>query len=124
MTCLMFLVIIVSNSTYNLFVDGKYCLTFTEPQPIDRTDFNTGFISTLNTCQYVWVRKNQKNHGFQVIIESQSQILKQMKMVNIKRSGTRLCYCVKMIILQGHCKQVAQSENSPFHLNVEQYCPI
>ncbi|KAM9950224.1 hypothetical protein ACTFIT_011472 [Dictyostelium discoideum] len=53
------LVIIVSNSTDNLFVnDGKYCLTFTEPQPIDRTDFNTGFISTPNTCQYVWVNKN------------------------------------------------------------------
>ncbi|KAM9953660.1 hypothetical protein ACTFIR_008747 [Dictyostelium discoideum] len=124
----------VTGSPDNIFVDGKYCLTFTGPQPIDRTDVNPGFVSTLDIGQYVWIDKN--NNGKE---ESDEPLLPDVQVIITSSNGTKIAdlvtdengkyalkdqvpgsYCVQMVI-PDHYKQVAQSEDSPFDSDVK-YC--
>ncbi|KAM9984481.1 hypothetical protein ACTFIZ_004192 [Dictyostelium cf. discoideum] len=74
-----------SNYIFDILLAGDYFFvatsidsTFTEPQPIDRTDVNLGLVSTIVMCQYVWIDKNNNGKeesdepslGVQVIITS------------------------------------------------------
>ncbi|KAM9953659.1 hypothetical protein ACTFIR_008746 [Dictyostelium discoideum] len=124
----------VTGSSDNQFVNNKYCLTFTGPQPIDRTDVNPGFVPTLDIGQYVWIDKN--NNGKEEIDEP---LLPGVQVIITSPNGTKIAdlvtdengkytlkdqvpgsYCVQMVI-PPHYEQVAQSKDSPFDSNVK-YC--
>ncbi|KAM9982437.1 hypothetical protein ACTFIZ_006966 [Dictyostelium cf. discoideum] len=81
----------------------NYCLTFTGPQSIDRTNINTGFISTLDIvpmCYYQIIKLNI-NHSL-VTNENGKYTLKDQV------PGS---YCIQMVI-SPYCKHVAQQFDS------------
>ncbi|KAF2069556.1 hypothetical protein CYY_009125, partial [Polysphondylium violaceum] len=124
----------VTGSADSIFVDGKYCFTFSGPLPIDRTDVNPGFVKVLDIGQYVWVDKN--NNGQQ---DDDEPLLGGVQVHVFSPNGTDIAtlvtdtdgkyavkdvvpgdYCVEMTI-PDHYKQVATSSDSPFDSDTK-YC--